>query len=86
MRTVYKYKLISNTTLKLPIGAKPLCVSFQGEDLCIWCDVNTKAKNEERTFRVFGTGHEIPQDMGINPQYIGTAFIRELVFHVYEIK
>lgn len=84
MKTVYKYKLLPKITIELPRDAKPLCVAAQGDDLCMWCEVLTQNETEHRTFEVFGTGHAIPQDMGIECRYVGTAFMGSLVWHVYE--
>jgi hypothetical protein len=45
--------------------------------------VDPGAKTYPRTFRVYGTGHNLPDDPG---QYVGTFQIHNegLVFHVFE--
>lgn len=42
---------------------------------------------EARTFRVFGTGHQIPEDAEQMYVFIGTAFMYTgLVFHIFELE
>jgi len=84
MKTVYKYKVSGKTVLSLPRSAKPVCVAMQGDDLCMWCEVETSRGQENRLFRIFATGEPIPQDMGIDFLYIGTAFDGHFVWHLYE--
>jgi hypothetical protein len=84
MKTIYKYKLKPYSPISMPIGAKPICVASQGDDVCMWCEVKTENIEEIRVFEVIGTGKEIAEDIGINNQYIGTAFLKSLVIHVYE--
>lgn len=89
MTTIYKYIISSNAAVvAMPEDAYVLSTAFQGKDLCIWARVDTDIKEiESRTFRVFGTGHPIPQDMGLMYDFIGTAFMDNgLVFHVFELE
>ena len=86
MITIFKYELsLDNPEIKLPKGAEILSVASQGHELFMWAKIDTEAKTEIRTFEVFGTGHEMTQDMGIDYKFIGTAHtITGLVFHVFE--
>jgi hypothetical protein len=85
MKTVYKYVLNPyNPETELPIGAIIRKVHTQNGEICIWAEVDTEAITEFRNFHVFGTGHEIPYNMGINYHFLDTVFLGSLVFHVYE--
>jgi|GEM_PF-2803395 len=72
--------------LKLHIGAKILHVSQQIEDVRIWAEVDSDVAEEVRHFEVFMTGQEIPQDIGIERRYLGTAISDGglYVLHIYE--
>ena len=61
-------------TIKMPAGAELLTVQVDQKDNtpCIWALLDPQAKEEERYFELYGTGHEIYYDMGIERKYIGT--------------
>ena len=83
MSVVYKYILeLSHNKVQLPKGAKVLIAREQGDNICIWVEVNDDAELETRVFEIYGTG-QLFIDYG--RKYIGTAFIRSLVLHVYEL-
>ena len=44
----------------------------------------TETLKDKRTFKVFGTGHEMPDDPNLH--YVGTAMLQPsgLVMHVFE--
>jgi hypothetical protein len=86
-KTIWKYILIpEKLIISIPEGATILTACEQGGDICIWAEVCPESPLEKRTFEIFGTGHNIPCDMGVSRQYIGTAvlFKGTYVFHVYE--
>lgn len=85
MKQVWKYKINpADGRIEMPVGAKVLSVAFQGQDLCLWALVDPGVTiKKERYFAVFGTGHDIYDDAGF--QFLGTAFVDNLVFHVFEI-
>lgn len=86
MKTIWKYTLQPISTFEMPIGAKPLSVGVQFEEvMCMWVMVDPTGPlvtYEERTFVVFGTGHPIPDNLDLN--FIGTVMSDGLVFHVFE--
>lgn len=86
MVTIYKYVLEPGTTeIKLPKGAEILSVSFQ-EDFCMWAAVDPSAEKETRCFKVFRTGHIIPQEIGVTYTFLGTGHMAiGLVFHAFEV-
>lgn len=83
MRTIYKYPVpVDNCTHthEMPTGSDIKFVSQQGCP-CIWAEVQTDAPKVRRRFRIFGTGHPIPDDF----VYRGTALDVPFVWHVYEL-
>ncbi len=88
MITIFKYAIVgANNKIELPKGAEVLSVASQNHKIFMWAKIDTEAKTEVRNFEVFGTGHEMTQDIGIDYTFIGTAhMISGLVFHVFEYK
>lgn len=91
MKTIFKYELKPRPTTSLvapvmmPHDAKYLHVGAQGDRMFIWAEVDTESSTLEHTFEVFGTGHEMYVDMGIERNHIGSLMMHDgaLVFHVY---
>ena len=87
-KTIWKFELetTDKQTLKMPVGAKILTVQTQNEKPCLWALVDPNAEKEDRFIEVFGTGHPIGCDMGVDRKYISTYQLRggSLVFHVFE--
>jgi hypothetical protein len=88
MKTIHKFplKITYLQKIKMPIGAKILCVQSQNETPCLWAIVTTEAPLEERVIEIRGTGHELHGYFAM--EYIGTFQLRQgqLVFHVFESK
>lgn len=83
MKRVNKYAINeSGQRVSMPIGAKFLHVQRQGNNLCLWVEVETHKPFEERVFEVIGTGYEV----AANLKYVGTAVfeVSGLVLHLYE--
>ncbi len=87
-KTIWKFQLelTDNQKIELPVGAEILTVQTQNETPWFWALVDPSAEREIRTFEVFGTGHPIHYDMGIDRNYIGTYQVSDpnYVFHVFE--
>lgn len=87
MKTIWKYKLHAGDTcsLSMPAGAEVLTTQVQAEEVCIWALVDDQAKEERRTFCVYGTGHPIKTTDPL--LYVGTFQLMggSLVFHVFEL-
>ena len=86
-KTIWKYVLTpEKLTISIPEKATILTAREQGNEICIWAEVYTEMPLETRTFEIYATGHNIPYDMGIDREYIGTASLYggALIFHVYE--
>jgi len=91
MKTIWKFpiKKADKVEIIMPAAAEVLTAQWGYEEPCIWALVNPfEQKNETRTFEVFGTGQDIPVDMGVERKYINTfqmpSQIGLLVFHVFE--
>ncbi|MEE9451060.1 MAG: hypothetical protein V3V72_13505 [Ignavibacteriaceae bacterium] len=86
--TIWKFELetTEDQKIEMPVNAKILTVQSQDEIPCLWALVDPSAKKEIRLFEVFGTGHPVGYDMGVNRNYIGTYQLQNgaLVFHVFE--
>lgn len=87
MKQIWKYPITPNTstTMSMPAGAKILSVHEQHGYVCMWALVEPKNELENRSFEVFGTGHDI---VDIDMDYLGMASLDggSLIFHVFEVK
>ncbi len=85
---IWKFTLEPGTgqKIEMPDGAEILTVQTQNEQAHLWAQVDPRAAKCLRTFEVFGTGHSIHYDMGVERKYIGTFQLGggALVFHVFE--
>ena len=88
-KRIFKYpiRIEDIQSIKLPIGAEILCVQTQNNEPFIWAlvDPSTDADMMSHTFELFGTGHEVTYDMGIESKYIGTFQLHggDLIFHLF---
>ncbi len=83
MKTIWKYKISPEMKLEIPKGAIVLSIQTQGDQPCMWVLVDSFNENELRKFKVYGTGHQLPENPG---KYIGTFQVENgsLVFHLFE--
>ena len=86
---IFKYHLeIADTCkTKMPMGAEVLHVAEQNGELCVWALVNPENTLQEQLFRIFGTGHRIPDDEYFL-KHVGTVLMEngKLVWHVFQYK
>jgi len=90
MKTIHKYPvpMVGAFSLRLPKEAVILSFQCQKGVPCIWAIVETAYINEDRKFKLYGTGHpieRIPKDRSIH--YIGTTQQSQtppLVWHLFE--
>jgi len=82
----YQMELVDKQFIRLPKDAQVLDVQSQKETPCLWALVEPYNETEERCFEIFGTGHEVKFDMGVDRSYISTFQITggSFVFHVFE--
>jgi len=85
-KTIWKFPInvVGHGFIAMPKGAEILTVQTQDDAPFIWAVVNPDAEKEDRYFEVYGTGHPIYQDMGVNRKYIGTFQQPPLVWHLFE--
>jgi len=83
--TIWKFTLQATDiqTIKMPKGAKILCVQTQNEIPCLWAIVDPSASMEDRTFSIYGTGHNID---GYDRKYLGTFQLLKgnFIGHLFE--
>lgn len=82
MNKIYKYFLQpGDNLLDLPIGHETLSFQQQGSEFCLWVLVDPNAEMRKRAFRIFGTGHPLPN---VPQRFVGTVQCGPLVFHCFE--
>lgn len=85
MQTIWKFPVPMQDlfSLEMPANARILCIQIQHGSPQLWAAVTNNGNMETRTFRLAGTGHEIP----IGLIYIGTFQLNEVTFvgHLFEI-
>ncbi len=87
MKSVYKYSLTYNgiDTIEMPVGSKIIHVDVQHGAVRLWVLINKEEKGvEKRIFRIYGTGHDIDDNLKL--LHIGSCLTNEgtLVWHVFE--
>lgn len=88
-KTIWKYPIThpDRVEIEMPKGAELLTIQCQDNTPTIWALVNPDKELdlEKRNFELFGTGHDVPCDMGIERKYINTFQMNTgLVFHLFE--
>lgn len=88
MLTIYKYPfaIADSVTLELPGHAMILHVDTFGGQPCLWAMVNTDSPPGPRTFRIFGTGHQIDKATFLDGKYIATFKDGPFVWHMFEVR
>lgn len=88
MLTIWKKVLdvADEQVIRVPRGAEMLHAGLQRGHFCVWylCDPDPEVPPEERSIRICGTGHEVPD----GPlRHLGTLLLSndQLVFHVFEV-
>jgi hypothetical protein len=84
MQTIHKYPFTSlgSFTLELPEDFLSLSVEVQNGVPCLWALVNTGKPKRVYRFRVFGTGHPIPDVLG-GCDHIATFQMPPYVWHLF---
>jgi hypothetical protein len=87
-QTIWKYplRITDEVRISIPTGAQILSVQMQGDTACLWALVVPGQKEVERYFRIFGTGHPIPDISPYTFEFISTIQVHggRLIFHVFE--
>jgi hypothetical protein len=86
MKTIWKFPLevTDSQEVGVPAGAQILDVQVQGGQPCLWAIVHPGVQTVRRTVRIYGTGHQAPDDLN-RADYIGTFQLMGggLVFHAF---
>jgi hypothetical protein len=86
MKTVWKFPLevTDYQEIKMPVGAKILCIQAQSEKPCLWALVDPYANTYSVTIVMCATGHEIHGRHNLD--YLGTfqLYAGSLVFHAFQ--
>ena len=80
MKKVYKYAIKHQSTqrVEMPIGAEILSVQVQNNDAYVYALVNPdEPTTEDRFFRTYATGGNIPAEIGFELKYIGTFMLND---------
>lgn len=87
-KTIWKFDLefLDMQPIKMPENAEILSVGEQDGKLKIWALVKPDNAKVTRDFEIFGTGHNVYCDMGIERKFMGTVQMKEhgLVWHIFE--
>ncbi len=82
-KQIWKFYLNeTSTVVEMPKNAAVLTVQNQNGAICIRALVDPAEKaTEPRLFEIYGTGHDIPYDMGVDRVYINT-FLYYYLFYL----
>lgn len=83
-QTIWKFPLdiTDEQVIFVPEGAAPLHVGAQDGVLCLWILVDTTARFDEQTIRIYGTGNPIGSE-GRNECHVGSTQMGPYVWHVF---
>lgn len=93
---IWKYVMPGQDAIfKMPAGAQVVSLDIVVGDLVFWAEVCPELDFEERRFKVFNTGVEIPDRLAYGPEpgmvlelpkYISTVIsVNGTVWHLYEM-
>ena len=87
-KSIFKYTLETTDSqiINIPKDAEILTIQTQFEEPQLWALVNPENEIVERYIEIFGTGHPVYCDMGIERKYIATYQLSggNYVFHAFE--
>lgn len=81
-RVIFKFQLTA-TDISMSKDAEVCTFEYQNGVPCIWAIVDPDAPKEVRRFKIFGTGHPLPE--AGECRYVGTVFSGPYVWHLVEI-
>lgn len=86
MKTIWKFPFTFDAIVKVdfPLGAEIIYADRQNGVYCFWAIVDPELKRELRTFCIFGTGHELGNELD-KRHHIATIQHNEFVWHVFEV-
>ena len=88
IKNIFKYNLetTDKQIVNLPKGAEILSIKVQRGEPKLWALVDSNEPLEERIIEIFGSGHDIHYDMGVERKFICTyqQLNGSFVGHVFE--
>ncbi len=87
VKTIWKFAMnYVDQMVEMPEGADILSLQIQNGLPFIWAVVDTDHRRVPRQFRVYGTGHQLP-DPCTHLQHVGTFLVENLgeVWHMFEV-
>lgn len=88
MRAIFKYRLpfMEVSKVKMPKGSNIIRIDGLDGAIWIWAIVDTEQPEVERTFHLFKTGGEMPEDIDeYNYLGCGAIFVQmELMMYMFE--
>lgn len=79
-RVIWKYAIPLGSEMTLALPGRIIHVGIQDGWPMLWVELLRGEAGRDRTFRVFGTGHDIPAGW----EHRGTVMDAPFVWHVYE--
>jgi len=87
-KNIYKYTLEVTDKQRIELYRQSEILSIQEQNgvLCMWVLCDVEFVKDVRTFEIFGTGHNIDYDMGVDRKFISTFQMQGGAFvgHVFE--
>ena len=82
MRQVWKFPLAGGgeTKILMPPNTKVVHFDMQFKQPHLWAVISSGKEWEERMFRIFGTGDDVPADWA----YVATCLDPPFVWHLFE--
>lgn len=85
MKTIHKFVIDPQddepVVVELPINHQILYVDAQFDQVCMWVQLNPALQLQPHLFKIFGTGHWVPD----HATYIGSTQISPFVWHLYKV-
>jgi hypothetical protein len=84
-------QVADEVAITMPEASRLLHVAVQGhapqaDEMVLWAEVDTEEPPEVRTFRIYGTGHAMPEDQPLHHVATVQMYEGRLVWHVYELR
>tara|TARA_Y100000310_G_C20312569_1_gene636901 strand:+ start:141 stop:407 length:267 start_codon:yes stop_codon:yes gene_type:complete len=80
--SIFKYQVpFPGQEIELPKGARAISAQVQGNNLCLWAEVDPRASTVKRLVRVIGTGW--PDSLDERMSHVSTYQLDDLMWHVY---
>ena len=90
MKTIWKYELKFEEKFQIEMPVKAIvryvALDEKTNKPCIWVELEPSTTTQEYHFELFGTGHEIHSNMGVERIYLGSYQYQngEFIGHLYQ--